>query len=61
MEEAKMHRPGIEPGAGRHLGSEDLWMATANFTTKPPMLLYEQFRQSLFIILSPMLGTGRLF
>jgi hypothetical protein len=32
-----MHRPGIEPGAGRrlHLLRQ---MATANFTTKPPML-----------------------
>jgi hypothetical protein len=30
-----MHRPGIEPGASRI----DLkQMATANFTTKPPML-----------------------
>jgi hypothetical protein len=30
-----MHRPGIEPGASRNCPSE--WMATANFTTKPPM------------------------
>jgi hypothetical protein len=36
---SKMHRPGIEPGAGRHLGSQDPLMATANFTTKPPMLM----------------------
>ena len=40
---AGMHRPGIEPGAGRnHLKSslvkEGLRVATANFTTKPPML-----------------------
>ena len=36
----KLHRPGIEPGAGRikrDLGRAR--MATANFTTKPPMLL----------------------
>jgi hypothetical protein len=32
-----MHRPGIEPGAGRH-SEVVLLMATANFTTKPPML-----------------------
>ena len=31
-----MHRPGIEPGASRYCPIE--WMATANFTTKPPML-----------------------
>ena len=36
----RMHRPGIEPGAGRHRRSEDLEMATANFTTKPPMLFH---------------------
>ena len=40
----KMHRPGIEPGASR-IGTRPLsgvkersHMATANFTTKPPML-----------------------
>jgi hypothetical protein len=34
-----MHRPGIEPGAGRHWNRKlDSQMATANFTTKPPML-----------------------
>jgi hypothetical protein len=33
-EKYRLHRPGIEPGASRI----DLWqMATANFTTKPPM------------------------
>jgi hypothetical protein len=39
-----MHRPGIEPGAGRHLlrsGKDLIVMATANFTTKPPMLYDE--------------------
>ena len=36
--ELSMHRPGIEPGAGRHRRSDRSWMATANFTTKPPML-----------------------
>jgi hypothetical protein len=34
-----MHRPGIEPGAGRHPESLNPVMATANFTTKPPMLI----------------------
>jgi hypothetical protein len=32
-----MHRPGIEPGAGRRQSLMNQ-MATANFTTKPPML-----------------------
>jgi hypothetical protein len=35
-----MHRPGIEPGAGRHFVDPKICeMATANFTTKPPMLI----------------------
>jgi hypothetical protein len=33
---AIMHRPGIEPGAGRIIEMISR-MATANFTTKPPM------------------------
>jgi hypothetical protein len=40
-----MHRPGIEPGAGRH-SEEILLMATANFTTKPPM---QHEAQDLFL------------
>ena len=39
QKQSKMHRPGIEPGAGRHIRSDGPQMATANFTTKPPMLL----------------------
>jgi hypothetical protein len=37
---SKMHRPGIEPGAGRinRIRRSLNRMATANFTTKPPML-----------------------
>ena len=42
---AAMHRPGIEPGASRI----DLkQMATANFTTKPPMLVLFDERRPCF-------------
>ena len=47
-----MHRPGIEPGAGRHLRSEDLEMATANFTTKPPMLFDGEARDALVMLIN---------
>ena len=54
-----MHRPGIEPGAGRHSSDQKIWtMATANFTTKPPMLDGKTPKRLVYVTLS-LGGTAR--
>jgi hypothetical protein len=51
LKSCSVHRPGIEPGAGRH-SEDELLMATANFTTKQPMH-HEARSGFLDIVLSP--------